>query len=215
MRRARYLSPDQLAPMPDPVTGQPRPPRAPRLGRPDKDPRLDPNRDTEPGSAPDPPPGQGPVLAWYRSSRRGRLIIAAWVAAILIIIFSIGTGFSLEWMLYWWMWLFVLVGAVLAVWFRKGVQPSAGADWLQDGGWVRTYELTKVTAWSWPTGIALNLTDRDGRKLNVGTSDLLEDPLIWDLVYNGIMHSVIAGGARTNGVLHSALRVPYPQPDDR
>ena len=33
---------------------------------------------------------------------------------------------------------------------------------------------------------------------------------MWDLVYNGLLHSVIAGEAKTNGMVHSALRVPRP-----
>jgi hypothetical protein len=37
---------------------------------------------------------------------------------------------------------------------------------------------------------------------------------MWDLVYNGILHSVIAGGAETNGQLHRYMRVPYPSPYD-
>lgn len=35
---------------------------------------------------------------------------------------------------------------------------------------------------------------------------------MWDLAYNGILHSVIAGGAETNGRLHAALAVPRPYP---
>lgn len=217
MGRTRYLSPDELAPKPDPVTGLPRPPRAPRLGKRDKDPRIDPDRETDPTMAPEPPPGQGPVLAWYRGNRRSQWNTALWGVVIMIVIFTIGTGFSLAWMQYWWMWLLVLLTVVLVAGARKRVQPSAGVEWFQQwgGGWVRTYELTKVTAMSWPTGIALTMTDRDGRRVNVTMFDLLEDPLIWDLVYNGIMHSVIAGGAQTNGALHAALNIPYPKPTDR
>lgn len=217
MRRARYLSPNELAPKPDPVTGLPRPPRAPRLGKRDKDSRLDTDRETDPAKKPSPPPGQGPVLAWYRDSQKSRLRTGGCTAIIMVAIFTIGTGFAVEWMTYWWMWLLVLVAAVIIGVGRKAVQPSAGSEWFQQhgGGWVRTYELTKVTAMSWPTGIAVTMTDRDGRKVNVEAFDMLEDPLIWDLVYNGIMHSVIAGGAQTNGALHAALDIPYPKPTDR
>ena len=35
---------------------------------------------------------------------------------------------------------------------------------------------------------------------------------VWDLGYNGILHSVIAAGARTDRQLHLVLHVPYPGP---
>jgi len=43
------------------------------------------------------------------------------------------------------------------------------------------------------------------------------DRTIWDLVYNGILYSVIAGGARTNNRLHLDVHVPRPpvDPEDR
>jgi hypothetical protein len=48
--------------------------------------------------------------------------------------------------------------------------------------------------------------------LSVSLSLLEEDRMLWDLVYNGILHSVIAGQAETNGRLHLHLRLPYPSP---
>lgn len=214
MRSGRYLSPDQLPPKPDPLTGLPRPPHAPRYAKREQDPKLDRNRETDPAKAPAAPDGQGPVLAWYRQSRRDRTLNAFWTSVILVVCFSIGIGFSFEWMAYWWMWLVVLIGVILVDWSLRGCMPAAGADWLQQRGrvWVRTYELVKVTAHSRPTGLDLKMTDRDGRSCFAMMNDLQRDRLIWDLVYNGILHSVVAGGAETNGALHSALDVPYPDP---
>lgn len=216
MFRVRYMAPDELPPKPDPVTGLPRPPRGPRLGKRERDPRLDPDRATEPALAPEPPSGQGPVLAWYRENRQSRWKTGATAAVLMIVIFTIGM-LGVGWMQYWWAWLLIFVGAVLIGRGRGLVQPSAGAEWFQQwgGGWVRTYELTKVTAVSWPTGIAITMTDRDGRSVNVAAFDLVEDPLIMDLVYNGILHSVVAGHAQTNGALHFTLRVPYPKAAER
>jgi hypothetical protein len=37
------------------------------------------------------------------------------------------------------------------------------------------------------------------------------DPRIWNYTYNGILHSVIAGGAETNKQLHLQLKLPYPE----
>ncbi len=38
---------------------------------------------------------------------------------------------------------------------------------------------------------------------------------IWDHVHNGLTHSAVAGGAETNTMLHSALDLPKPWPQDR
>jgi len=41
--------------------------------------------------------------------------------------------------------------------------------------------------------------------------DLSSDRLLWDLAYNGILHSVIAGGAETNWMLRKTLALPCPE----
>jgi len=56
------------------------------------------------------------------------------------------------------------------------------------------------------------MRDSEGRKLRYKFVDLSSDRLLWDLTYNGILHSVIAGGAETNGMLRKTLALPYPQP---
>lgn len=80
---------------------------------------------------------------------------------------------------------------------------------------MRTYELISAKANSLPTGLDIALVDRDGRVCHATLADLKSDRLVWDLVHLGITYSVIIGGAETNGPLHSALRIPYPQPDER
>jgi hypothetical protein len=62
--------------MPDRETGLPRPPHAPLFMGSRRRPDQDPSRDTRPSATPQAPDGQGPVLAWYRSSRRGAVIPA-------------------------------------------------------------------------------------------------------------------------------------------
>jgi len=54
-----------------------------------------------------------------------------------------------------------------------------------------------VAAWA--------LVDSAGRRLTVKIKAPRSDRVIYDSVYNGILRSVIAGGART--------KVPYPKPD--
>jgi hypothetical protein len=83
------MDPAALPPMPDPETGLPRPPRAPGRGRPkDAPPKPDPDRVNDPARAPQPPPRQGPVLAWYRSSWRGAIVTGLWVTGLLVLVVS-------------------------------------------------------------------------------------------------------------------------------
>jgi hypothetical protein len=112
------------------------------------------------------------------------------------------------------MWLVVLLGIILIHGAERRMKVSAGAEWLQRRrSWVRTYELRRVTAHSTPSGIEIRLADLGGRELSVLSDEIQRDRYMWDLVYNGIMHSVIAGGAETNNLLHRAFQVPRPKPD--
>jgi hypothetical protein len=96
------------------------------------------------------------------------------------------------------------------LWFRRG-RFSAGADWLaKRGRWVRTYELTNIAYHSYPWGAGFYFRDAGGRTIRYLLWDLGSDRLIWDLTYNGIAHSVIAGGAKTNKQARAILRMPEP-----
>jgi hypothetical protein len=71
--RSAYLAVDELPPKPDPQTGEPKPPQAPGfIGT--KNPNAR-DRITDPAHTPSPPAGQGPVLAWYKSSQRGAILL--------------------------------------------------------------------------------------------------------------------------------------------
>lgn len=216
MRSSPYLSAAELPPKPDPVTGEPRPPRAPKFSKPDTPPKgRDRNRTSDPAKAPDPPEGQGPVLEWYKPSslRKWGVGGAGFVALSLGI--TVMQGFDPLWMTAWWMWLIVLVFAALIGGSVRGTECSAGAEWLQrkGGGWVRLYELKKITAHHRSNSIHLDFEDHQGGVVQISMSDLHEDRELWDLVYNGILHSVVTGDAETNGRLHSALDVPRPWPE--
>jgi hypothetical protein len=88
-------------------------------------------------------------------------------------------------------------------------------DWLRGRKqWVRTYELVKVRSYPSFSGGWIRLEDRDGRTLGLDHTTLQQDRRLWDLVYNGILHSVIAGGAETNGAAHLHLHLPCPSPYD-
>lgn len=141
-------------------------------------------------------------------------MLALWIFALIAIGVFLLQGLSFRWFTLWWVWPLIAAFALLGYFSRRKTEISAGAEWLQQqgGGWVRIYELTSATARLRSSAIHLNLKDRDGRQIQISTSDIQEDRLMWDLVYNGLLHSVIAGGAETNGRLHAALDVPRPYP---
>jgi hypothetical protein len=56
------------------------------------------------------------------------------------------------------------------------------------------------------------MEDSEGRRLSLPLTTLQSDRLLWDLVFSGILHSVIAGNAETNGALHVHLHLPYRSP---
>jgi len=114
---------------------------------------------------------------------------------------------------FWFSWvvLAVVMGVMYAI--LRGDCFSAGAEWMASKGkWVRTYELVEVTAHTSGTGVYVTLKDSGGREVEYKFTDLGgSDRLLFDLTYNGILHSVIAGGARTNQLLHRTLKLPYPE----
>lgn len=216
--RPRYITVSELPPRPDPQTGQPKPPPAPGFMGTDKPDKKNPI--TDPSQAPSPPPGQGPVLAWYKTSRLGAIVAAlATCGTFGLITFggSFALGVSHRWMMLWWLW--AVLGLLLALgsYFRRRIDISVGADWLQDRRhWVKLYELTNVTlvgrnSYRGNT-YSLILKDRDGHVILIPVNSIQKDRDIWDLVYNGILHSVVIGEAETNRRLHAIINVPRPYP---
>lgn len=209
MRGIRYMSPSELPVRPDAGTGLPRPPHAPSYLAGET------SGDRDIAHALDPPPNQGPVLVWYRENRRGSLGTVIFAVALIVAVATIGHG--LLWMQYWFMWVFIGFIGALAYCLTMGTDEyAAGADWLASKhSWVQTYDLVKVTCSANFGNLSLNLRDFEGHGLEAHVSDLTGDHEMWDLIYNGILHSVIAGGAETNGQLHMSLQVPYLKIDNK
>lgn len=163
-------------------------------------------------AAPAPPAGQGSVLAWFESSPRSAISGAIGIFVIMVAGVVALQGFSVAWMRYWQPWAVLVVITVLFYITRRRTAVSAGEEWLQrrGGTWVRTHELSSVTAYPGIGSIRLYLVDQGGRKIRVSNHDLQENRRVWDLVYAGIVQSVTAGGARTNGLLHRAFDIPRP-----
>jgi hypothetical protein len=130
------------------------------------------------------------------------------------LILSARDGFRFHWVGYWWAWLILaLAGVLIGLTQRSGAECSAGVEWVRGRkSWVRTYELVSVRLRVGVGQPYLNLLDRDRHSLTISVSALQNDRLLWDIVYNGVLYSVISGGAETNGQLHRYLRMPYPSP---
>ena len=126
--------------MPDRVTGEPRPPAAPR-GE---------SRATEvtpigrvPGSHPPSPKHLGPVLESSLPKRKPRIQASLALMAIEIVFATAVNGF--QWMGLWLPWAFVVASGLFMYWRIGGEWFAAGAVWAQAGkSWVNTYELVEV-----------------------------------------------------------------------
>ena len=200
----------RLPPKPDPETGQPAPPHAPRYTRDDKGrAELDANRDTTQSGRFRPPPGQGPSLAWYRPSRRKGIRAVVGTYILVVVLLFVVRGFTTDWFQIWWIWLVIALGAAPAYPIAMTENCAAGAEWVMvNKSWIRTYELTSIKAYTYSNSLNLHFTDVGGRKLQADIRRLQDDRRIWDLVYNGILHSVVKSGADTNQLARGTLNLP-------
>lgn len=195
-----------LPPRPDPQTGEPFPPPGlSYFGGGEGAPKDNPYRESRLSHKPDPPPEKGPVLVWHRENRAGKVATFLSGIAIYAVIMSIiswlqGETFG-EMLKYWQLWIIVIVFSLLATGPFSYMGYSAGADWLQVDRvrwgkhkrmWVDLYELTRIHATYGGTTFHLELYDKD---IGFARSfqELQQDHRIWDLVYNGILHSVANG----------------------
>lgn len=147
----------------------------------------------------------------YRPSKRTALGVGGVVLAMLFIYASIRLhGFG--WIVNrkaWFLWLIILITIPIYYFSLRSKRVFAGVDWLQSGKrWVRTYELATVTLKRSGANMMLTLVDREGRTVRVPWSQLQYNRALWDLVYNGILHSVYVGHAETNLGARNHLKLP-------
>ena len=205
---------DQLPPMPDRQTGEPKPPRAPT-----RSPRgLGKGERWNPRRVPKPPNGHGPVLTWTYVDF-DRWAQQAATMAVLTVLYGLGWDFVngrpfLNFFSTWWM---DVVMVLICVWagFMYWEGWSAGADWLRKGrdnkfgSWVKTYELVSITTGKGKERTDITLRDVDGREVEFNVTAMPFTQDMWDYVYNGIRHSV-ARGARINDGAAAELRITRP-----
>jgi hypothetical protein len=193
-------SEDPLPPQPSTETGQPRPPQAPVYGTIyTYVPKFDAARTPGPSSQ------SSPTLETYAASNR---MTWSYGAAALIIVMAVLTVlYRVSWVTLWWAWAaLALVVATTYTFTRTGFY-AAGADWVRNRtDWVKTYELAEIEVHLSSAGTELFLKDGSGRSLNGRLGDLQANRDLWDLVYNGIRHS-LAHGATVNRYARNALKL--------
>lgn len=192
-----------VAPMPDPETGEPRPPRGPVVDAGES--RRQPWHSRK---VPQPPAGEGRVLEWcYFGDARNRVglfvsIAVLTVGFVIVHVLTVSPGpyGRWVWLTSWKFWVALVVVCLLYAWLGSRPKMSAGAAWLMFGKrFVRTYELTSVKVRKsddWHEGL-LVLEDAGGHELSAQLYKLRINHDLWDLVYNGIRTSV-ANGAFVN-----------------
>ncbi|MCA1186901.1 MULTISPECIES: hypothetical protein [unclassified Saccharopolyspora] len=156
------------------------------------------------------PEGEGPLLEWYQAEDAdhlvGGVVLGMFIAIFLCLLDS---GFS--WMSTWWLWLFVIWPPIVFHFLGRRSGYSAGADWLatDQKHYVKLYELKKITVEYQAGGqsIGIELTDADDRCVGAPLRQLQRNRAFWDLVYNGIVHSVNSGTATANELALDKLQL--------
>lgn len=192
---------------PDPDTGEPHPSGRPgewrRAGHPVA--RL--------ARLPVEPAGEGPVLEWHREPAEGWYVLAAVIAGVVILLGPDHEPLTMDGV--GWLLTAIAVAAyVWALWMQPNADVrssvvSAGAAWLagRHGRWVNTYELVEVAL---PlSGQRLSLTDAGGRDLRLHTAEVRQNPLLWNLVHNGMVASIHSGRLRPDFTTTCDLDLPH------
>jgi len=197
-----------LPPRPDPHTGEPRPPHAP-LEREDGKPGH--RRAAGKGKVPQPPANEGPLLEWFYPDRTTRLISGLFCVALGMTVFAVKDG-GFGWITNIWLWLLLVPWPILFLVTGRNVRMSAGADWLVYGNraFIKTYELVSVAVVVDGAAHSLKIKDRYGGSIHAQINDLQQNHELWDLVYNGILHSVHLENAETNKRAREYLQLDFP-----
>lgn len=202
-------APTHPAPKPDAVSGEPRPPQAPveASWKP-----YDKATDMEPGMS---PPGKGPALEWFADAKSTTWGAAAFSFVIFAAVASWRYG-GFGWATVWYVWVVLLACSSLFLLGRKQMRMTAGADWLSIGDkqWVDTYRLRTIRVAPRINTSVLELTDAAGNKADTQVWYLQKNRKLWDLVYNGILHSIAHHGADVNrrAVEHLHLQAVIRKP---
>jgi hypothetical protein len=208
-------------PRPDATTYLPFPPPSPGYHGPDRA-----------GSAPTSehvpsPPGMGPPVVHYRESRRagfGHYTLFFALLVLLFTIMSLSSGDGLRMLTYWPIVALIIITPYMMTAPLSYRTVSAGADWFAwtpskrwwtpwtpQPHYIKTYQLTKIDGytptWSRPH---LRLRDADGHELDAAISLYQGDRRAWDLLANGVLHSVADGATITHEAVNLFRLASHP-----
>lgn len=159
---------------------------------------------------------------WHRDSVAGQVFrymvaLAVAVAGVVVISMLNGDG-PRDLLRYWQIWGIVLIGAYLMSSPLDVRMVSVGADWFQIGrgrrwyhrgpvetSFLKLYELAEVTGSADGGAPELYLSDGE-HAMRLRIDELQPDRRTWDLVYNGILHSV-AAGAKVDAISAALLHL--------
>lgn len=149
------------------------------------------------------------MLEWFQPTGRNSFM-AGVLLSVIIVAFGTLRDWGFGWMGVWWLWLFVVPHPIYFFFIGKRDRMAAGADWFSHiGDWVKTYELESVRVTKAWGSDDLELQDAAGRKVSVSFTDIQRNLRLWDLVYNGVLHSVCSGRATTNQLARERLVLPW------
>lgn len=201
-----YFTTGKLPRKPDPETGQPRPPRAPRVSKKNV---LTPREQTVRKHPTGPSDEHGPRLEWCQQTTFGAVLNGAFAAAFMVVVGVVFAGSDA--VTFWFTWpIYIVTGALVAFTMRQEWL-AAGATWFQHKqNWVNTYELVEVKIGAASASQTLKLKDLAGQYTEVKLRDVQENPDLWDLVYNGILHSAVNGKVNVAPGHRKILGLPEP-----
>lgn len=154
-----------------------------------------------------PPSEWGVALEWF-SKRRGDIFqgsVGFFVLCLAAVTFMRG-GF--DWVTDWFPWCFSGGLSLLVYFDARRDRVLAGSQWVQTGKkWVSIYELTRIRSTNVGLQRAMKLEDCHGHKLVLVLRHAQKNTKLWDLVYNGIVHSVASGDCDISKAARRILKV--------
>ncbi|MDH6282275.1 hypothetical protein [Prescottella agglutinans] len=117
---------------------------------------------------------------------------------------------GIQWMTLWQVWVVIAVIGGFTYWRFGQEWFAAGATWAQVGkSWVNTYELVEIKFSVDGLNRVLRLKDSSGRQIySFRLRDFQANARMWDLAYNGILHSVASGNCQVTPSARKALMLP-------
>ncbi len=133
--------------------------------------------------------------------------------AVVIALIIIGYGMLREggvgWMNEPALWAIIAAAALVTyLSFRREPELLAGADWVRAAEWVDLYRLTMVKFVVSGATHKLVVQDERGRRARAFVMRFQNNQALWDLVYNGILHSVYSHSVETNRNARNKLLLP-------